>query len=74
MVCVFHHCRMVNQYYYHFVGYLQENGLASMVKLEPNLLLRFFETIASLSFTTDAKYQQDYAITKHFCKVFDLCF
>lgn len=55
-VCAFHHCRMVNQYYYHFMGNIKDNGVSAMVKVEPNLLLRFFETVASLSFTTDTNY------------------
>lgn len=65
---------MVNKYFYHFADMLMQNGATALVKIEPNLLIRFFESIASLSFTTDPRYEEDYKITEYFSKAFDLCY
>lgn len=42
LVCTFHHNRMITEYYYHFVGLIKEMKSVSLIKIEPNLMIRFF--------------------------------
>lgn len=53
---------------------LVQLSLSSFINLEPNLLLRFFESVVTLSFTTDPRNQEDFMFIDHFSKVFETCY